>query len=253
MRYFIELQYDGSPYFGWQRQKEQRSVQQTIEQALTTLLRSDVEITGAGRTDTGVHARYYVAHFDVEQAIDDAEQLCYKLNKLLPKSIAVMSVTKVSDEAHARFSAREREYRYYLEPRKNPFTLHTTWQYPVPLDLEAMNRAAEVLLQEEDFTTFAKLNSNNKTNICHIRKACWEITESGVWCFTIRADRFLRNMVRAIVGTLVDVGRGRYTVEEFEAIVSSRDLSRCSTGAPAQGLFLSDVSYPAELFERKTH
>ena len=252
MRYFMELQYEGGAYFGWQRQKGQVSVQQTIEQALTTLLRREIEITGAGRTDTGVSACYYVAHFDVEEPLEDPEQVVYKLNRILPRDIAIQTLTEVTDEVHARFSAVEREYRYYIEQRKNPFTIGQTWQYAVQLDVEQMNRAAEVLLQVEDFTTFAKLNSNNKTNICHLKVARWEVEADGTLCFTIRGDRFLRNMVRAIVGTLVDVGRGRYSVEDFREIVLSRDLSRASGGAPAEGLYLSDVSYPMELFERKT-
>lgn len=252
MRYFMELQYEGGAYFGWQRQKGQISVQQTIEQALTTLLRTEIEITGAGRTDTGVSACYYVAHFDVEEPMEDPEQVVYKLNRILPRDIAIQTLTEVTDEAHARFSAVEREYRYYIEQRKNPFTIGQTWQYAVQLDVERMNRAAEVLLEVEDFTTFAKLNSNNKTNICHLKVARWEVEADGTLCFTIRGDRFLRNMVRAIVGTLVDVGRGRYSVEMFREIVLSRDLSRASGGAPAEGLYLSDVSYPMELFERKT-
>ena len=252
MRYFIELQYDGGAYFGWQRQNGQPSVQQTIEQALSTLLRTTIEITGAGRTDTGVSACYYVAHFEVESPIEDPDQVVYKLNRILPRDIAIQTMTAVEEETHARFSACEREYRYYIEHRKNPFTVGQTWQYAVVLDVEKMNRAAEVLLEVEDFTTFAKLNSNNKTNICHVQVARWEVEADGTLCFTIRADRFLRNMVRAIVGTLVDVGRGRYTVEEFREIVLSRDLSRASGGAPAEGLYLSDVRYPTELFERKT-
>ena len=252
MRYFMELQYEGGAYFGWQRQKGQISVQQTIEQALTTLLRTEIEITGAGRTDTGVSACYYVAHFDVEERLEDPVQVVYKLNRILPRDIAVHSLTEVSEEAHARFSAVEREYRYYIEQRKNPFTIGQTWQYAVQLDVERMNRAAEVLLEVEDFTTFAKLNSNNKTNICHLKVARWEVEADGTLCFTIRGDRFLRNMVRSIVGTLVDVGRGRYSVEMFREIVLSRDLSRASGGAPAEGLYLSDVSYPTPLFERKT-
>lgn len=252
MRYFMELQYDGGAYFGWQRQKGQVSVQQTLEQALTMLLREEIEITGAGRTDTGVSACYYVAHFDVENPLEDPQQVVYKLNRILPRDIAVGSLVELSSDAHARFSAVEREYRYYIENRKNPFTVGQTWQYAVALDVEKMNRAAEVLLEVEDFTTFAKLNSNNKTNICHVKVARWEIEADGTLCFTIRADRFLRNMVRAIVGTLVDVGRGRYSVEEFREIVLSRDLSRSSSGAPAEGLYLSDVRYPATLFERKT-
>ncbi|MEG0468255.1 MAG: tRNA pseudouridine(38-40) synthase TruA, partial [Mucinivorans sp.] len=151
----------------------------------------------------------------------------------------------------ARYGAREREYRYYLEPRKNPFTRPLSWQYYIPLDVTLMNEAAATLLCYEDFTSFAKLNSGNKTNICHLLRADWTVDAQGVMCFTIRADRFLRNMVRSIVGTLVDVGRGRYTVAEFRTIIESRDLARSSAGAPAQGLFLSDVVYPPELFERK--
>lgn len=250
MRYFIELQYNGMAYCGWQRQREQPSVQQTIEQALTTLLRHPTEIVGAGRTDTGVHAAYYVAHFDAEKPVEDCRQAVYKLNRILPADVAVMTMRPVDDALHARFDALEREYRYYIEPNKNPFNRHVTWQYSLPLDVEAMNRAAEVLLEERDFTSFAKLNSNNKTNLCRVGKAVWERLPDGRLCFTIRADRFLRNMVRAIVGTLVDVGRGRYTVDEFAAIVRSRDLSRSSGGAPAAGLFLNDVRYPQERFKR---
>lgn len=249
MRYFLELRYNGAAYCGWQRQPDQPSVQQTLERALATLLREPVGLTGAGRTDTGVNASYYVAHFDCASPVADPAQTVYKLNFLLPGDISVGSMTPVAEDAHARFDAREREYRYFIEPRKNPFTRHLTWQYYVPLDLGRMNEAAALLTQYEDFTSFAKLNSNNKTNICHVKEAVWTLTSRGTMCFTIRADRFLRNMVRSLVGTLVDVGRGRYTPEEFRAIVESRDLSRSSAGAPAQGLFLSDVCYPASVFE----
>lgn len=252
MRYFLELRYDGGAYFGWQRQPAMPTVQQTLEQALSTLLREPVELTGAGRTDTGVNASYYVAHFDASQSVADPPQLLRKLNFMLPGDIAADTLTPVADGAHARFDAREREYRYFLSPHKNPFTRHASWQYYVPLDVGRMNEAAAVLAETDDFTSFAKLNSNNKTNRCRIVEARWTVGDGGVLCFTIRADRFLRNMVRAIVGTLVDVGRGRYTPDDFRAIVASRDLSRSSAGAPAQGLFLSDVRYPAEVFERKT-
>lgn len=251
MRYFLELRYNGAAYFGWQRQPDMPSVQQTLERALATLLREPVALTGAGRTDTGVNASYYVAHFDTSAPVADPVQTVYKLNFLLPGDIAVGSMTPVAEEAHARFHAREREYRYFIEPHKNPFTRHTSWQYYVPLDVERMNRAAAMIAEYEDFTSFAKLNSNNKTNICRVMRACWTVGPQGVLCFTIRADRFLRNMVRSLVGTLVDVGRGRYTPEEFRAIVESRDLGRSSAGAPAQGLFLSDVSYPPAIFERQ--
>lgn len=250
MRYFLELRYLGGAYFGWQRQPGMPTVQQTLEQAFATLLRQPVCLTGAGRTDTGVSASYYVAHFDVPQPVADPMQLLRKLGFMLPGDIAVDSLTPVADSAHARFDAREREYRYFIEPHKNPFTRHLSWQYYVPLDVGRMNEAAAMLAEFDDFTSFAKLNSNNKTNICRISHAAWSVGDSGVLCFTIRADRFLRNMVRAIVGTLVDVGRGRYSPDDFRGIVASRDLSRSSAGAPAQGLFLSDVRYPAEVFSR---
>ena len=251
MRYFLELRYNGAAYCGWQRQPDMPSVQQTLERALATLLREKIEVTGAGRTDTGVNASYYVAHFDCLSPVPDPAHTVYKLNFLLPGDIAVGSMTPVAEDAHARFHAREREYRYFIEPRKNPFTRHETWQYYVPLDMDRMNEAAAALLEYDDFTSFAKLNSNNKTNICRVMHAAWTVDGQGVLCFTIRADRFLRNMVRSLVGTLVDVGRGRYSPQQFREIVESRDLSRSSGGAPAQGLFLSDVVYPPELFERK--
>lgn len=250
MRYFLELRYDGGAYCGWQRQPAQPSVQQTLEEGLATLLRVPIAVTGAGRTDTGVNAAYYVAHFNIGTPIADPEHLIFKLNFMLPHDIAVMSLTPVGEDAHARFGAFEREYRYFIEPRKNPFSRRGTWQYHVPLDVERMNRAAAMLLEYDDFTSFAKLNSDNKTNICHVRHAAWSINAEGVLCFTIRADRFLRNMVRALVGTLVDVGRGRRTEEQFRAIIEARDLSLSSGGAPPQGLFLSDVCYPPAVFER---
>ena len=248
MRYFIEMSYDGAAYCGWQRQRDVATVQQTLETALTTLLRRDTETVGAGRTDTGVNASYYIAHFDAADAVDCAH-LTAKLNRMLPPDMALFSVTPVADEAHARFDAVEREYSYYICRRKNPFHRFSSWQYGVTLDVEAMNRAAAFLTTVDDFTTFAKLNSNNKTNICHVMRAEWR-QDGDMLTFTIRADRFLRNMVRAIVGTLVDVGRGRYIVAQFEDIVRSRDLSRSSAGAPPQGLFLSDVRYPDHIFIR---
>lgn len=250
MRYFIELGYDGAAYCGWQRQPATPTVQGTLEKALSTLLREEVETVGAGRTDTGVNASYYVAHFDCSQPVADCAKLVYKLNLILPHDIAVSAVTPVADNAHARFDAVEREYTYYISQRKNPFRRFSAWQYYVPLDVGCMNRAAESLLRHDDFTSFAKLNSNNKTNICRLSHALWQQDNQATMRFTIRADRFLRNMVRAIVGTLVDVGRGRYTPEQFEDIIRSRDLSRSSAGAPAQGLFLSDIRYPGTLFER---
>ena len=222
MRYFAELAYKGTAYCGWQRQPNARSVQQTIEEALSTILREPIEVVGAGRTDTGVHAAFYVAHFDTFRKIDNPESVVYHLNSLLPEDVA---------------------FRYYIQRHKDPFTRATTWQLSAPLDVEAMNRAAHTLLTTEDFTTFAKLGSNNTTNICHITRAEWVEIECGMIVFIFRANRFLRNMVRAVVGTLVDVGRGKITPEQFEEIVASRDLSRSSSSAPASGLFLTDVKY----------
>ncbi len=243
MRYFAELSYKGTAYCGWQRQPNAPSVQQTIEEALSTILRESVEVVGAGRTDTGVHAAFYVAHFDTSKPIENPAHTVYHLNALLPEDIAFSRIYAVADDAHARFDATEREYRYYIQSHKDPFTKATTWQLTAPLDLEAMNRAAEVLLQTEDFTTFAKLGSNNTSNICHIYRAEWVEIECGMTVFIFRANRFLRNMVRAVVGTLVDVGRGKITPEQFAEIVASRDLSRSSSSAPASGLFLTDVKY----------
>ncbi len=246
MRYFIELQYDGGAYCGWQRQPDQSTVQGVIEDALSKLLRRPTEIVGAGRTDTGVNASFYIAHFDSEVAID-CSHLTYKLNAMLAHDIAIKRIYGVADNLHARFDAVEREYTYLLSPVKSPFRRHSAWICYYTLDVEKMNEAAKVLLTTEDFTTFAKLNSNNKTNICNVTHAEWKTESDGTLRFTIRADRFLRNMVRAIVGTLVDVGRGRYSVEEFAEIVASCDLSRASSGAPPQGLFLSNVKYKGQM------
>ncbi len=249
MRYFMELCYDGAAYCGWQRQPAAPTVQRTLEKALSTLLREEVETVGAGRTDTGVNASYYTAHFDCSQPVTDCDKLVYKLNLILPHDIAVKAVKAVADTAHARFDAVEREYTYYISQRKDPFRRFSAWQYYVPLDIDRMNSAAESLLRHDDFTSFAKLNSNNKTNICRVIRAEWR-REGYMLVFTIRADRFLRNMIRAIVGTLVDVGRGRLTPEDFESILIARDLSLSSGSAPARGLFLSDVAYPESVFTR---
>ena len=206
------------------------------------LLRVPTEIVGAGRTDTGVNASFYIAHFDCDKEID-CHQLRYKLNKVLPADIAIIRIYEVEPTLHARFDAKEREYTYFLTPHKSPFRRYSAWHFTADINVEKMNEAAKKLLEYEDFTSFAKLNSNNKTNICHINHAEWVVESDGTLRFTIRADRFLRNMVRAIVGTLVDVGRGKYSVTDFEDIILSKDLSRCSAGAPSCGLFLSGVRY----------
>lgn len=251
MRYFIFLQYDGTEYHGWQTQPDCISVQQTIEQKLSLLLRRELFIVGAGRTDAGVHARMMAAHFDYEpaegQPAPDLEQLAFKLNGLLPPSIAIMRIVKVRQDAHARFTATSRTYRYYIRNEKSPFDHLYTMRSYRQLDVALMNEAASHLFDYIDFTSFAKLHTDVKTNNCRIMQAHWDETPQGL-VFTIQADRFLRNMVRAIVGTLLLVGRGRLSVADFCRTIELRN--RCSAGdsVPASGLFLEDVAYPDDIY-----
>ncbi len=242
MRFFITLSFDGTNYHGWQIQPNSDSVQQRLQEALSTLLRQPIEVVGAGRTDTGVHARMMVAHFDWEELID-GKQLAYKLNKFLPQDIAVQEVRLVDEEKHARFSATSRTYHYFIHMRKDPFQQAYSWQVPFKLDFEKMNEAAKVLLEYKDFTSFSKVNTDTKTNLCDVKEAFWEEIAPDRWRFTITANRFLRNMVRAIVGTLVEVGRGRLSPEDVRRIIETKD--RCSAGesVPAKGLFLVDIKY----------
>jgi tRNA pseudouridine38-40 synthase len=246
-RYFIYLSFDGSAYHGWQVQPNGTSVQQQLNEALQMCLRpEDVSTLGAGRTDTGVHARRMVAHFDADNDID-TDRLCEKLNSLLPVDIAVDHIAQVRPDAHARFSALTRTYHYHISPKKNPFTRRYCWQTHFHLDIEKMNEAAAVLLQCTDFTSFCKLHSDNKTNICHVSEARWTSTDDGTLVFSITADRFLRNMVRAIVGTLVDVGRGKLSVADFCRIILEQDRCKAGSSAPAEGLFLWDITYPDDI------
>lgn len=242
MRRFIQLSYDGAAYHGWQKQPNARSVQQTLQEALSMLLQTDIEVVGAGRTDTGVSARMMVAHFETDKACDN-EQLVYKLNKLLPHDIAVQRIWEVSDEMHARFSATSRTYHYYIHTRKDPFARQYSWLVTFPLDFARMNEAASRLSGFEDFTSFSKVNTDTKTNLCNVTEAHWTQEGENTWRFTITANRFLRNMVRAIVGTLIEVGRGRMTVDEFCQVIEQKN--RCSAGdsVPGHALFLVDVSY----------
>lgn len=242
MRRFIQLSYDGAAYHGWQKQPNARSVQQTLQEALSTLLQTDIEVVGAGRTDAGVSARMMVAHFETSKACDN-EQLVYKLNKLLPHDIAVQRIWEVPDEMHARFSATSRTYHYYIHTRKDPFVRQYSWLVTFPLDFARMNEAASRLPDFDDFTSFSKVNTDTKTNLCNVTEARWTQEGENTWRFTITANRFLRNMVRAIVGTLIEVGRGRMTVDEFCQVIEQRN--RCSAGdsVPGHALFLVDVSY----------
>ncbi len=245
MRYFIRLSFDGTRYHGWQMQPNGVSVQEVLERSLATLLRQDVKVTGAGRTDAGVHARLMVAHFDAEGL--DCPQLVYKLNKLLPEDIAVSLIEPVSEAMHARFSALSRTYHYHVHLRKLPFLRGYSLRLFGQIDFPKMNEAAQLLLGTHDFTSFSKLSTDTKTSLCTVTQALWEETEPDVWRFVITANRFLRNMVRAIVGTLLEVGRGRMSIEEFSEVMAKHD--RCSAGesVPACGLFLVDIQYPQEL------
>lgn len=242
MRYFITLSFDGTAYHGWQIQPHSVSVQEELQKALSTLLRMPVEVVGAGRTDTGVHARKMVSHFDINAELD-CQQLVYKLNKLLPRDIAVQHVEQVSDDMHARFSAKSRTYHYYVHLSKNPFLRSYSWQLYGNPDFELMNKAAVVLMEYIDFTSFSKVNTDTKTNDCTITEAHWDRVGEGQWRFTITANRFLRNMVRAIVGTLMDVGRGRMTIEQLRQVIEAKDRCRAGDSVPGNALFLVDVKY----------
>ena len=252
MRYFIQLSYDGTGYHGWQVQPNGVSVQEVLQKALSTLLRQPTEVTGAGRTDAGVHASMMVAHFDWpaahegeggEEAPLDCTQLTYKLNRLLPPDVAVQAVRPVGPEVHARFSATRRTYHYYIHTRKDPFLRGYSWQVNVPLDFALMNEAAQVLLEYSDFTSFSKTGTDVKTNICQLTEARWEQLKPGEWRFTVSANRFLRNMVRAIVGTLVEVGRHRMTISQMRHAIEAKDRQRAGESVPGHALYLTNIEY----------
>lgn len=246
MRYFIQLSYVGQAYHGWQYQPNALTVQEVLENALFTLLRQRITVVGAGRTDAGVHAREMFAHFDVD-LITDLDKLVFRLNAFLPKDIAVQEIRLVQAEAHARFSALERTYEYWIIPQKDPF--YTDFAYCVqhPLQMEAMNKAASFLLEHTDFECFSKSNTDVKTFTCDIRDAIWK-KRGDLWVFTITANRFLRNMVRAVVGTLLEVGLGKLMPEALHTIIESKNRSRAGVSVPAKGLYLTRILYPQALF-----
>jgi len=243
MRYFMVLDYNGTNFCGWQRQPNADTIQERIERALSVLLKNDTEITGAGRTDTGVHARNYVAHFDsdVDNLNTDTDFL-YRLNCILPFDINVQRIAKVHSEAHARFDATRRTYRYYTTSRKDVFGYQFAERVR-NLNIDTMNAAATKLLDYTDFTSFSKLNTDVKTNNCTIFDAHWESANGGM-IFTITANRFLRNMVRAIVGTLFEVGYGKISIADFCHIIEAKDRGLAGTSAPAKALFLEEIEYP---------
>tara|TARA_R110002020_G_scaffold41067_27_gene121184 strand:+ start:781 stop:1524 length:744 start_codon:yes stop_codon:yes gene_type:complete len=242
VRYFIEIAYNGKNYFGWQRQPEQITVQQILEETISTLLRAEIKITGAGRTDTGVHAKQLFAHFDFDE-IENFDEFIFRMNSFLPKDISVKNIFEVKDNTHARFDAVEREYEYVISLGKDPFSQDFTFQIHNVPNVALMNQAAEMLLAHRDFQCFSRSKTDVKTYNCTIVKAFWEAKDNRL-IFTIAADRFLRNMVRAIVGTLLDVGYGKTTLEDFKAILKSKSREEAGASAPAHGLYLTKVIYP---------
>lgn len=245
MRFFIELTYKGTDYHGWQVQPNATSIQSEINKAISTIFNTEIEVTGAGRTDAGVHAKQMFAHFDLLEEFDISQTLS-KLNGILPKDIAIINIYKVNENAHSRFDAISRTYHYYLIQQKNSFK-QDAYLIHKKLNVIAMNKACSFLLGEQDFTSFSKANTQNFTNNCNVMLVKWEQIEDEL-VFTIQADRFLRNMVRAIVGTLLKVGEGKIAAEDIQAIIAKKD--RCSAGVsvPAHALFLSKVEYPKHIF-----
>jgi tRNA pseudouridine38-40 synthase len=250
-RYFIFISYKGTSYHGWQLQPNSVTVQKIVDNALSVVLGEKISTTGAGRTDTGVHALLFCAHFDcLSPDLSTTGKLIYKLNSFLPSDISVNSIRKVIPDASARFSAISRTYKYYISRKKDPFSENYSWFLHGSIDVDRMNDASILLLNHSDFTSFSRLHSGAKTNICKIYSAFWMETDNQL-IFTIRADRFLRNMVRAIVGTLVEVGFGKMGPEELEEIILARDRCKAGKSAPAKGLFLTDIEYPEEIFIEK--
>ena len=244
MRYFIHLAYNGTPFFGWQRQPKQISVQEVLENTFSMLLKTNIEITGCGRTDTGVHAKQYFAHFDYQDLLSEkkTETITHKLNALLPKEITVYRIFQVKDDLHARFSALDRTYKYYVTSTKNPFLFQYSYRIFVPINIEEMNKAAALLIGNHDFTSFSKLHTDVNNNFCEVKTAQWE-QQNEQLVFTITANRFLRNMVRAIVGTLLQVGKGKISVEDFQDIMLQKNRCKAGVSVPAHALFLEEVNY----------
>ena len=242
IRYFLHLAYNGTRYHGWQIQPDAISVQEELEKCLSLKLGEKISLTGCGRTDTGVHARNFYAHFDVEKEIPNCEDFVYRLNIFLPNDIVIYKCWKVDKELHARFDATSRTYHYYISQTKNPFHTHDAFYYHGNLDVELMQEAAKILFEYTDFTSFSKLHTQVKTNNCKIMEARF-FKENDLLVFRIKADRFLRNMVRAVVGTLLEVGRGKLTLEQFRGVIENKNRCSAGTSMPAHALFLEDVSY----------
>ncbi len=247
-RYFIELAYNGTNYIGWQIQHNGIAVQEKINTAFSTILKTPIEVVGAGRTDTGVHASQQFAHFDIEQELPfELDVIIYKCNAFLPKDIFIRNIFRVKDTAHTRFDATERTYHYFIAFEKQIFHQDTVVYVKHSLDFNLMNKACSILMKYNDFASFCKSNSDNKTTLCNVTKAEWVETENGGY-FTITANRFLRNMVRSIVGTMFDIGRNKISLADFQSIIEQKDRKVAGASVPGHGLFLSAIKYPDDIY-----
>ena len=250
MRYFLRFAYDGTAFHGSQRQPNGVTVQETMEQALALIFREEVQLTFAGRTDAGVHAHEMYAHFDIgdEEMRREGERLVFRLNGILPDSIAIFDIYPVKENAHARFDAVRRTYEYHIIDHKDPFLCKQATRVRPGLDFAAMNESAKLLIGKQDFASFCRTNTDVKTTICDLKQAEWKELDNGHAIFTISADRFLRNMVRAVVGTLFEIGRGKMTKEQFAEVITQHNRCAAGDSAPAEGLFLTHIEYPEEIF-----
>ena len=250
MRYFLRFAYDGTAFHGSQRQPNGVTVQETMEQALALIFREEVQLTFAGRTDAGVHAHEMYAHFDIgdEEMRREGERLVFRLNGILPDSIAIFNIYPVKENAHARFDAVRRTYEYHIIDHKDPFLCKQATRVRPGLDFAAMNESAKLLIGKQDFASFCRTNTDVKTTICDLKQAEWKELDNGHAVFTISADRFLRNMVRAVVGTLFEVGRSKMTKEQFAEVITQHNRCAAGDSAPAEGLFLTHIEYPEEIF-----
>lgn len=242
MRYFVELAYNGEAYHGWQVQPNAITVQQVLTETLSTYLRQEIQVTGCGRTDTGVHASQFFAHFDLSGELD-TDKASFSVNNMLPADIAIYRIFAVAKDVHSRFDATSRTYQYFVHFNKDPFIRRTSYRYFKQLDVAAMNEACKMLFEYDDFTSFSKLHTDAKTNLCKIIEAEWKPFGNGL-VFTIKANRFLRNMVRAVVGTMLEVGTGKITVDQVREIIEKKDRGEAGTSVPAHALFLYKVEYP---------
>ncbi len=251
-RYFLKLAYNGTNYHGWQTQDNAISVQETINNAISTQTGCDINLTGCGRTDTGVHSKEFYAHFDIEKAIDNREKFIFKLNSFLPSEIVIFDLIPVKDKANARFDATSRTYEYHISRIKDPFKNDLAYILYGDINVNAMKDATKILKEYTDFTSFSKLHTQVKTNDCKITQAYWKQSDNLI-VFTITADRFLRNMVRSIVGTLLEIGKGKNNIDDLRNIINAKDRSKAGFSVPPQGLFLTKIEYPEYIFSTQNN